>query len=253
VVKNSAGRRIPHEAWKYLVIPAFIFLFIAAKQAETPLESFIHKAQIAEKDIEVSSLNLERLQRSFNETEAGIQAIKGLKPAAGIAEFINGLKLKYYLSRGNRLGFKIYRLEAGIRALKEDYFTYVSLISEEYGSQIKDCFEKKCPDLKNLCGERVKWAAAADKYGDVLKIDLSSMKLIKNYSKAAVKDVRDYLQKKIVQAEQRIYLLEEEKSIFGIMKKAGISAAPEKEKHSARIAELKKLRLNLKTELSKVK
>lgn len=241
---------------KQIVIPAIImFLFFTgAVVKETAIDSFAKKAQMAKKDIEESSVTLKQMKAVFDNTEMNIQAIKAVPESTGITGVINSIRLKYYLGSGNRLGFKIYKLEAGIRALKEDYFTYVSLITEEYGTRIKDCFDKKCPDLKTLCENRKKWASEANRYGDVLQIDLSSMKLIKDYSKGAEKDIKDYLQKKIIQAEQRIYMLEEEKTVLDIMKKAGLSAGvAEKQKNADEIAALKKLKKELQLEIRKIK
>jgi len=240
---------------KILLLTAILMLIsMPTLYAETAIDGFAKKAEIAKKDIEKSTADLEKLKKDYMETGIKIQEIKGRKAEGGITGFINGMKLKYYLSRGNKMGYKIYALEAGLRALKEDYFTYVSLITEEYGNRIKDCYEKKCPDLKTLCYSRNEWAESAEKYGFVLQIDLSSLKLIRDYSPSAAKDVKDYLQKKIIQAEQRIYMLEDEKGILDIMKKAGIDAgAWEKQKNAEKTAKLKKLKKDLQEEIGKIK
>lgn len=231
-----------------------IFTCLPAVIAETPLDSFVKKAGIAKNDITKSAADLDKLKKQFNETGDKIQKLKAVKEEGGFRGFMNGLALKIYLSKGNRLGYKIYALEKGIAALKEDYFTYVSLITEEYSAKIKSCYEKNCAELKTLCDKRKEWAAAADTYSDVLQMDLSSMKLIKDYSKAAAADVREYLQKKIIQAEQRIYMLEEEKTILDIMKKAGLPPdAGEKKKNAEKIAALKKLKKELQEEMGKIK
>ena len=242
-------------SWAKAILFAAMFVFISLPglHAESAIDGFVKKAEIAKTDIEKSSTDLEKIRKEFDETGNKIQELKGRKAQGGFTGFLNGIALKVYLSSGNRLGYRIYSLEAGTRALKEDYFTYVSLITEEYGTQIKDCVRKKCGDLKELCGERAKWAAAADKYEDMLQIDLSSMNLIKNYSPGAAKDVRDYLQKKIVQAEQRIYMLEEDRAMFDIMKRAGVNAdGGEKKRNTEKIAALKKLKKDLQEEMGKI-
>jgi len=241
---------------KKILLLSVIFMFscLPALHAESALDGFVKKAVMAKADIDRSAADLDKIKKEYNETGNKIQELKGQKNAGGFTGFINGIILKVYLSRGNRLGFKIYLLEAGVRALKEDYFTYVSLITEEYGTQVRDCFEKKCGDLKALCEKRMEWAAAADKDEDMLQIDLSSLKLINDYSQAAAKDVKDYLQKKIIQAEQRIYMLEEDRSILDIMKKAGLpESSAKKDKNAKKTAELKKLKKELQDELKKIK
>jgi hypothetical protein len=240
-----------------IIITVIIALLtcLPALHAESAIDGFAKKVEMADKDIEKSTADLEKLKKDYIQTGIKIEKLKAAKDPGGFIGFISGLELKVYLSKGNRLGFKIYALEKGIAALKEDYFTYVSLITEEYGTQIKDCFDKKCPKLKALCDKRKEWAGAADRYGDVLQIDLSSMKLIKDYSKGAAADVKEYLQKKIIQAEQRIYMLEEEKGVLDIiMKKAGINqGTAEKKKNADKIAVLKKLKKDLQLEIKKIK
>jgi hypothetical protein len=240
---------------KILLLTAiFTFALFPSLLAESAIDGFAKKAEMAKTDIDKSTADLVKLKKDYDETGIKIQDLKGQKAEGGITGFINAIALKVYLSKGNRLGFRIYSLEAGVRALKEDYFTYVSLITEEYGTQIKDCLKIKCPGLKELCKKRLEWASAADKYEDMLQIDLSSLKLIKDYSPGAAKDVKDYLQKKIIQAEQRIYMLDDEKGMLDIMKKAGIDAgAWEKQKNAEKTAKLNKLKKDLQEEMKKIK
>lgn len=240
------------------ILAAVLLIFscsiaFAAVKKENTIDAFIKKAAIAEKDIRDAGAKLAKLKKDFNETGGKIEALKNMKQQGGIGAFINGMKLKYHLSCGNALGYKIYRLEDGIRELKIEHFTYASLVAEEYGKMIIQCWQKKCPDMAGLAEKRGEWAVAADKYGDFLQIDLSSLKLIKDYSKGAEKDIKEYLNKKIVQAEQRIYLLEEEKGLLEIMKKAGLSGAAEKKKNADKISELKKLKKKLQDEMKKIK
>jgi 3-isopropylmalate dehydratase small subunit len=128
------------------------------------------------------------------------------------------------------------------------------VIIDEYNTAIKDCITKKCAALKSLYDKRKKWSDAAGNSGDVLKIDLSGIELVNNYSTGAEKDIKEYLQKKIIQAEQRIYILEEEKQVNDMAEKAGLVIdKKEKEGTEKKLNELRKLKNGLNKELTKLK
>jgi len=218
----------------------------ASAQKETPVEEFEKRAAMAEKDILAAQETLKRLHDDFGAAEKRIESLK----AGGKPSFIDAIRLKYHLNRGNRLGFKIYRLEAGIRELKEEHFTYASLLAEIYGARLKSCCEKKCGEAGLLFEKWVSASKAADKFGDLLEIDMASYDIIKNYSPRAAKDAADYLQKKAMQAEQRIYIFSESKSVLSAAKKAGLDISGT-EDPDRKIAGLKKFKAVLEKEMSR--
>ncbi len=235
---------------KFLFVLAFaatVFGLVFAAPKESPFEAFEKKAAIAEKDIQSSEANLRKIQKEYDIAEKNVAAIK----AGGKPSFFDSLRLKYYLNKGNSLGYKIYRLEAGIRELKEEHFTYISVLSELYGARLKSCCEKKCGEEAALFGKWAAAAAAAEKYADFLRIDMSSFGIIRNHSPRAASDAAEYIQKKIVQAEQRIYLLSEAKGVINAAKKAGLDVSSFADTE-IKIAELKKLKAKLEKEKERI-
>jgi GTPase SAR1 family protein len=258
-LKNNAQCTMHSAQWKnikqiLMLLIFLVFSFAGAARAENAIGKFTEKAGIAKQDISDSEARLAKLKKEYNETRQNIEQIKALKDGGGIQVFFNGLSLKFLLNRGNNLAYKIYTLETGIRELTEDYFTYASIIIDEYNNAIKDCIDKKCDNLQEIYDNRKEWVKVAADYGDLLNIDLSAFKLLSGNNKGASDDIRDYLQKKIVQADQRLFILEEENGMRDLVTKAGLKLdMKERFENDRKISELKKLKEDLQKEMDKIK
>jgi len=153
--------------------------------------------------------------------ENRIKKIENLKNGKGdffLQDFINNLLLKYHLGQANNNAYKIYKLTKKQRELNNDYFTLVSLIMTEYGEKIKTCIINKCPDLQYLYNERIKWVDIIKNYENYIGVDLAFDLFEKKYDEKSIKDLIEYLNVKIIQIEQRIYLLNEEIAINNLLK-----------------------------------
>lgn len=161
-------------------------------------------------------LNNERIK--YEKIIEKIENLKNKKYEIFLLEFFYNLYLKYQLGIANNLAYKIYALTKKQRELNNDYFTLVSLITTEYGEKIMDCIKNRCAELKDLYNERIKWLDIIKDYEKYIGIDLVSYIFEEKYDEKSKKDLLKYLDKKIMQIEQRIYLLESERNIDVLLK-----------------------------------
>jgi hypothetical protein len=87
-------------------------------------------------------------------------------------------------------------------------------------------------------------------YEDILQIYVYSPVSAKNQDKQAEEDFRAYLHKKLIQAEERIYILQDEKNIGKAVKAAGIKIRQkETDEMTQRIKELETIRGDIEKKL----
>ena len=186
-----------------------------------------YSAQLAKKQSEYLRIKsrYEQMLRRLNE-------LKERREANPVASFINSMKMDYYLKAGNSAGYKIYVLNRQIKELSGECFTFDSLVAEDLTKRFQDCVENKCGQAQNIYDEREKWAAMALGTGEALIFDIDIKGMLEGLSPEAKEDLKQYLKKKKVQIEERIYMLREEKDINAAAEKNGLKTAPEAEKKS---------------------
>ena len=236
------------------ILAVLLLLLYSTVYAENTIDKFTKKADDTRNALSAGQEGFDRLKTQYNHARLEIQKYKSIKDTWWLPDLVIGIKLKYYLNAGNNLAYKMYAAETRIRELKEDYFTFVSVIIDEYNAALRECAAKKCGALKDLYDKRKKWSDVVKNFEDVLNIDLSGIELVNNYNTGAEKDIKEYLQKKIIQAEQRIYILDEEKQVNDTVEKAGLVIdKKDKAETVKKLDELKKLKADLSKELAKMK
>jgi len=179
-------------------------------------DNFAVKADECGKKVESIEKKLSKLEiRNTSITET-INHLKGQK--AGV---IRDFFLWYFLVRGNKTAFKIEEAEQKLRKTKDDYFTYSALVLEEHNRRFRDCLKEKCPDAAAIFAQRRVWSDKVINFKNVFELDVN-YNLAAGDSRDSKDDVREYYAKKMMQAEQRLIILNDENSIIAEAKKAGI-------------------------------
>ena len=235
------------EKMKRLIIAILAMVFasvvFAAQGEDFEAKALDTAAKIAKKQAEYTSQ-----KAVYDAVAKKIDAIKSEKAHSLIRKFINSIALNYYLSRGNPLGFKLYTAAKEIAELKDDYFTYSMLVLEDNARQLRDCVKNRCAGLKELYEKRLKWIKDSGSFSEMLLLDLSVEVPGSGLSVEAAKDLKDYINRKIVQADERIYMLKEEREIMEAVKKAGLEISPADQKELAKeISSLQKSRVTLQS------
>lgn len=195
---------------KKFFIMIFFFLYISA-YANNDISVFIKKTEQLRNDILKKEEKLEKLKTKYN---FFINKIENTKNEKNYAIF-NKLKLNYYLFRGNRIAFKLTNLKKQIEEIKGDYITYIILIVEEYNKALIECMNLNCEKekLENNYSDRKKWLEIIKNYDEILKIEDIKVDSIEVSDAQVKNDIKNFLNKKIIQIEQIGLILIEEKNI----------------------------------------
>jgi hypothetical protein len=185
-------------------------------------DNFEAKAADTAKIITQKQVQYISLKAQYDDAAKKIDSLKASKDAGPFKTFINSIMLNYYLKKGNNLGFKTYALSKQIAELKDDYFTFTMLVIEDNAKLIDGCVRAKCSGLKELYEKRKKWIKDSGSFSEMMDLDLSVDAAAAGVSDDAAKDTANYIGKKIVQADERLYMLKEEKEILDSVKKAGL-------------------------------
>jgi hypothetical protein len=199
----------------FLIIAVFIGTGIMAA-GKSALEEFSAKAKKISLELAKANKEIASAEKKYAATQKRIDTLKASKRS-----FISEWRLNYDLRSGSRLAYRISGLEDKIKILKEDYFTFASIVVEEYNRKVKDCIEAKCPDLKKIYVEREEWAGAVES-DDIMQVEIFIPEGPAQSGKDAKEDILSYLEKADMACEQRIMILKEEKETLDALKKAGI-------------------------------
>ena len=218
------------------------------------LDEFIAKAESTGRALAIKQGELKRIKVRYEYTAKKIDELKAEKEKGGIGGAVSSMKLSYYLQSGNKTGYRQYILNGEINSLRDERFTYIMIIIDEYTKQLKECFKAKCGRAGWLFSEREKWMGALEEYRDILRMDFDLREMIGSLKTEAKDDLKKYLEGKAVQADERLYLLKEEKNILRDAAAAGISVdAKTGAKNSAEIKELEKMRKKIEGMLEGMK
>lgn len=179
-------------------------------------DNFAVKADDCGRKVENIEKKLSRLELKNTSITETINHLKGQK--AGV---IRDFFLWYFLVRGNKTAYKIEEAELKLRETKDDYFTYSALVLEEYNRRFRECLKEKCSDAAAIFAQRRVWSDKVINFKDVFELDIN-YGLAAGDSSDSKDDVREYYAKKMMQAEQRLIILNDENSIIAEAKKAGI-------------------------------
>ncbi|MGD0565723.1 MAG: hypothetical protein ABSA34_00135 [Candidatus Goldiibacteriota bacterium] len=214
-----------------LVLSAsLITLFPALYAGENP--GFEAKAREYSAQLEKKQSEYLRVKSRYEQMLRRLNELKERTKKNPVASFINSMKMDYYLKAGNSAGYKIYVLNRQIKELSGECFTYDSLVAGDLTKKFQDCIENKCGEAQRIYDEREKWTAMALGTGEALVFDIDVKGMLEGMSPEAKEDLRQYLKKKMVQIEERIYMLREEKEINTAAGKNGIKTASETVKKS---------------------
>ncbi|MBN2753422.1 MAG: hypothetical protein JXR81_01010 [Candidatus Goldbacteria bacterium] len=179
-------------------------------------DNFAVKSDECGKKVESIEKNLLKLElKNISVTET-INHLKGQKKGV-IRDFF----LWYFLVRGNKTAFKIAEAEAELRQTKDDYFTYSALVLEEHNRKFRECLKEKCPDAEAVFAQRRVWSDKVINFKGVFELDVN-YSLTAGEKQDSQDDVREYYEKKLMQAEQRLIILSDETLILSDARKAGI-------------------------------
>jgi hypothetical protein len=210
-------------------------------------DEFIAKAENTGKILAKKETERIRLKKRFEYTAKKIDELKEEKAKGGFSGAISSMKLGYYLKTGNITGYRQYILNDEIRELRDERLSYIMIIIDGYTKTLEDCFKSKCPQAAGLFGRLEKWMSSLDEYKDMLQIDFDFRGMIGGLKPDAKDDLKKYMESKIVQADERLYLLKEEKNILKEAKAAGImEGAKTGDKNSREIQELEKMKSKIK-------
>ena len=235
----------------------FIILLFAVSSVYSAdkknLSDFITDAESVAREMEEVKQKLSDEKAKYETKIKKIECLKNKKNDFFLFNFINEVILKYYLGGANASAFKISNLTRKQRELNNDYFTLVSLITTEYGEKIRGCIKNKCPDLKDLYNSRIKWLDIIKNYESYIGVDLAFDIFERQYDEKSKKDLIEYLDKKIVQIDQRIYILNEEKITSDMIKNSKIiSVKNEKVEFDKKISELQKLKYVIQEKIKEI-
>lgn len=187
--------------------------------AVAPVEEFKAKAVKARQEYIKVKIKHEAAEKQYAALAKEIDVLKAKKPG-----FFRDMNLERALKKGNRAAFIIQGTDERIKELKEDYFTFSSLVVEEYNRLIYECAEQKCASLQKLFSERDPWSREV-KSDELMVVEAPKMEPLDKKNKEGIKDAQAFLEKTVVACEQRIYILYEEKQLLDAVKKAGIKVS----------------------------
>ena len=203
---------------KVIMMWVMALMFLAVAVIAGADDNFADKADECGKKVEAIERKLSRLELKNTSITETINHLKGQRPGV-IRDFF----LWYFLVRGNKTAFKIEEAELKLRETKDDYFTYSALVLEEHNRRFRDCLKEKCPDAAAIFAQRLVWSDKVINFKDVFELDVN-FNLAAGDSRDSKDDVREYYAKKLMQAEQRLIILNDEKSIIAEAKEAGIAS-----------------------------
>ncbi len=233
------------------VLVVFFIFFVFNILATEEIITFINKTEKLKKEIEKIQEEYSVVNNDYKDIIIKIENIKeGISKSSGIVKNFKELFLNYYLFKGNKIAFKISFLRDKLKEAKDDYFTYIVLIIDEYNKKIDRCINDKCAFklLEKIYSERKRWIELIKNYEEILSIEeLIPVLYIKKPGEVK-NDIKSYYEKKLIQVNQIIFILSEEKEIRKKVAKYGIKDEEEK------ISEIKnkiKLLINKKMEIEK--
>ena len=201
---------------KVIMMWIMALMFSAVAVIAGAADNFAVKADECGKKVEAIEKKLYRLEIKNTSITETINHLKGQKTGV-IRDFF----LWYFLVRGNKTAYKIEAAEQNLREVKDDYFTYSALVLEEQNRRFKACLKEKCPDAAALFAQRSIWSDKVINFKDVFELDIN-YSLVAGENKDSIDDVMEYYAKKMMQAEQRLIILNDETDIIAEAKKAGI-------------------------------
>lgn len=226
---------------KTLFVCLMLGIFVVL-HAQGP-DEFIAKVRDTGKILTKKETEQIRLKKRYEYTAKKINELKEERAKGGLTGAISSIKLSYYLKAGNKTGYRQYILNNEITELRDERFMYNMLIIDEYTKMLKECFKSKCKQAGELFEKREKWMTSLDDYKDMLQIDFDFREMIGGLNITAKEDLKKYLESKIVQADERLYLLKEEKNV---LKEANLAEVKFDikiyEKNDAQIHELEKMK-----------
>ena len=198
---------------------------MAQENADFTAKASEYTAQLLSKQSEYLRVKsrYEQMLRRLNE-------LKSRNEGNPLSGFVNSMKMDYYLKAGNSAGYRIYVLNKQIKELSAECFTFDSLVVEDLTKKFQECLDTKCGQAQRIYDDREKWTAMAMGTGEVLIFDLDIKGMLEGLSAEAKEDLKEYLTKKQVQIDERIFMLREEKGINAAAKKYGLKTALEAEK-----------------------
>lgn len=204
-------------------------------------DEFIVRANDTGKALERKKTEQIRLKKRYEYTEKMINRLKEERAKGGFYGTISSMRLSYYLKNGNKTGYRQYILNNEIRELRDERFTCIMIIIDGYTKNLKDCLKTRCSQAGELFNNREKWMASLEEYKDMMHIDFDFRDLIGELKDEAKDDLKKYLEGKSIQADERLYLLREEKNILKEAKAAGIAVdSMTGDKNAKEIQELEK-------------
>jgi len=227
---------------KVIMMWVMAMMFSAVAVIAGADDNFAVKADEYGKKVEAIEKKLSRLEIRNSAITETINHLKGQK--AGV---IRDFFLWYFLVRGNKISYKIEAAELKLSEIKDDYFTYSALVLEEHNRRFKACLKEKCPDAAEIFAQRRAWSDKVINFKDVFELDIN-YGLAAGDSSDSKDDVREYYAKKMMQAEQRLIILNDENSIIAEAKKAGIvSDVMKTDNINKKIKEMMQIKKKLET------
>ncbi len=205
--------------------------FISNTWASSDIKNFINKTYKIKKKIDVLQTKYAKINENYINIIKKIEKIKEqISKTKGINKNIKNIFLNYYLFRGNKIAYQISKLKYEIKELKDDYFTYIVLTIDEYNKKIQECINKRCSIklFEEIYFEREKWVEQIKNYEEILNIEdiMPLLNIVKD--KDIKNDMRNYYEKKLIQLNQIILILNEEKEMRKKAAEYGIKKEYEK-------------------------
>ncbi|GEM_PF-6692947 len=215
---------------KKILVVLFIFFTLNIFATENII-TFINKTEKLKKEIEKIYKEYNKVDHNYKNIIIKIENMKeSISKSSGIVKNFKQIFLNYYLFKGNKIAYKIGFLRNKLKEFKDDYFTYVVLIIDEYNKKIDRCINEKCAIelLEKIYFERKKWIELLKNYEEILSIEELIPVLYVKKQGEVKDDIKSYYEKKLIQVNQIIFILSEEKEIRKKVVRYGIKSEQEK-------------------------
>ncbi|MFP4465649.1 MAG: hypothetical protein ACLFP1_01200 [Candidatus Goldiibacteriota bacterium] len=234
-----------------IVLAVFFLIMILSGSS---IEYFKEEAGKINSALKEKSRQYEKIEKKYEAVKKKISEMKSAGGRNPVMKFINGILLGFYLKKGNKLGYEKYIMETELSALKEDKFVMVSVILQEFDKKVYNCAAEKCGDMKKIYTERSKWSREIYETGTVFDVSAEIRTGAGGSVREAEYDMIYYLEKKAMQAKQRIYILKEEKKVLDVFKQFGVETDKKNRRAiEEKCTELEKLYEKIKGKLKKIK
>ena len=205
-----------------ITLLALIMFPLSARLIAQENQDFTSKALEYAARLKNRQLEYLRVESRYKQMLGRLNEIKAKKNGNPISSFIDSMKMNYYLQAGNRAGYKIYVLKNQIKELSSECFTFDTHVADDLSKKLIDGLAAGGGDGQKIYDERERWTMMAMESGGEMNFDLDVAGLLDGLSPQAKDDLKKYLEKKQVQLDERIYMLNEEKEINEAAKKAGL-------------------------------